>query len=358
MQGSAVSLKAIEASLRAGFEPVYIVLGEAAPLVERARAMIEAAVRPTLGPAAFNHSRYRAAEPGAATAFTAARTLPMMADRRLVEVRDLDQAPTEVFEGLIAYLAEPSPSSVLLVVGAGFPKVEKGGSNWGARVKSALKKGKGAMWTFGADAAPPARFAVEVAAGAGKTLAPSDANRLVQVVGSDLGRIEQEVLKLCTFVGDAPAIDAEAIAAAGSVIAEAVIWDLTAGLAARDAGLALEALHRLEAMGDDPRKLLGMIAWQMRDLLRVAELVASGASDGEITSQVRIRSDMLRKLRANLGPNATAPFPSAADLLRRLATANRQFNSHRAGADRVLEGMVLEMLDGRIRVPPPVPRPR
>ena len=42
----------------------------------------------------------------------------------------------------------------------------------------------------------------------------------------------------------------------------------------------------------------------------------------------------------------------------RIATANRHMNSHRAGADRILEGLVLEMLDGKLRRPPPVPRPR
>ena len=68
------------------------------------------------------------------------------------------------------------------------------------------------------------------------------------------------------------------VAAAGSMVAEAVIWDLTAGLAARDPELALDALHRLQDSGDDARKLLGMIAWQMREILRVAELAASYGS--------------------------------------------------------------------------------
>ncbi|MEQ1505031.1 MAG: DNA polymerase III subunit delta, partial [Myxococcota bacterium] len=272
---------------------------------------------------------------------------------RLVELRDLDQAPTEVFEALVAYCGSPSPGSVLVAVGVGFPKVEKGGSNWAARVKSAIK-GKGLIVTFGADAVPAGRFAIDVAARAGKTLTAGDAERLVAVVGGDLGRIEQEVGKLCTFVGDAPTIDAAAIDAAGSVVAEAVIWDLTAALAARDPAVALESLYRLQESGEDARKLLGMILWQMRELLRVAELVARGVSDRDITARVRIRFDLLRKVR----PTMANGFPHAADLLRRLATANRQMNSHRAGADRILEGLVLEMLDGRLHRPPPVPRPR
>lgn len=355
-----MSVSELESSIREGAERLYILMGDAAPLVERARASIEAAVRPRLGPAAFNHGRYRAAEPGAVQAFTAARTLPMMADLRLIELRDLQEGSAELFEALVEYLKDPSPTTVFVAVGTTFPKVEKGGSNWGAKIRAAIK-GKGTMIAISSEGTSPARFAIEIAAAAGKTLSPQDADRLVEVVGGDLGRLQQEVAKLAVFVGSAPAIDEVAIAAAGSMVAEAVIWDLTAGLAARDPELALDALHRLQESGDDARKLLGMIVWQMREILRVAELAANGASDREITSQVRIRWDLLKKVRPMLekaGSTNPKPFPDAADLLRRLATANRHMNSHRAGADRILEGLVLEMLDGKLRKPPPVPRPR
>lgn len=348
-----MSVSELEATTAKGAERVYLLMGDAVPLVERARASIEAAVKSRLGPAAFNHGRYRASEPGAVQAFTTARTLPMMADLRLVELRDLQEASAEVFEAFVEYLKDPSPSTVFVAVGTTFPKVEKGGSNWGARVKAAIK-GKGTVVTLTSEAASPARFAIEVATGVGKILSPENADRLVAVVGGDLGRIQQEVAKLAVFVGDAPTIDEAAISAAGSMVAEAVVWDLTAGLAARDVGLALDSLHRLQEQGDDPRKLLGMIVWQFREILRVAELAGNGASDREITSQVRIRWDLLKKIR----PMLDKGFPDAPDLLRRLATANRQMNSHRAGAERILEGLVLEMLDGRLRRPPPVPRAR
>ncbi|MEZ4241349.1 MAG: hypothetical protein R3F59_35375 [Myxococcota bacterium] len=98
-----------------------------------------------------------------------------------------------------------------------------------------------------------------------------------------------------------------------------------------------------------------MVVWQMRELLRAAELVAAGANDKQVTSRVRIRWDLLRKVRPMV---ASGGFPQPAELLRRLATANRQMNSHKAGSARILEGLVLEMLDGKLRRPPPVPRPR
>src|SRR5262245_27011765 len=92
-------LSGLDAALARGLEPAYVVVGEASPLVEAARARIEAAVRPRLGPVAFNHRRFRAGEDGLA-GIAAARTLPMMAALRLVEIRDLHEGDDEFYQAL------------------------------------------------------------------------------------------------------------------------------------------------------------------------------------------------------------------------------------------------------------------
>jgi DNA polymerase-3 subunit delta len=348
------SLAELERSLSEGQpRPIYVVVGEAAPLVERAVRLVEHAVRPRLGPPAFNHARFRAGDEGGTGAFDTARTLPMLGELRLVEVRGLEEGLPAVFEALVAYAAKPSADAVLVASGAGFPKVEKGGSNWAVRVKNAVKK-TGVLVEIGGADLDPVAFAVGVARAAGKELTRDGAAALVENVGSDLGHLEQEIGKLASYVGSEPQITGEDVAAATALLAEAVIWDLTGALAARDADRAIEALHRLQSGGDDARRLLGMIAWQMRELLRAAELLQHGVRDNEIVSRVRLRWDLFRAVKPTLGEG----FPDAADLLRRIATANRHMNSHRAGADRILEGLVFEMLEGKLRRPPPVPRPR
>ncbi len=347
-----MSLRSLAEELKQGLEPVYIVLGEAHPLVDQAVEQIVAQVTPRLGPVAFNHSRHRASEPEGPAAFSAARTLPMMADLRLIEIRELSEGTAAFYTAFIDYLRSPSAGSIVVASGSRFPKVEKGGSNWGARIKSALKKaGRGQLIQIGKSEVSPAAFASSAARARGKELGRSEAALLVEAVGDDLGLIEQEIEKLCLYVGDATVIDAAAIAAATSLVAEAVIWDLTTGLAARDTGLTLAALHRLQEGGDDPRKLLGMITWQVRELLRASVMIRSGVPDREISKQVRLRPGILRRVR----PFLASDFPDAADLMRRIATANRQMNGHRAGASAVLEGLVLELLSGGLRRPPPLP---
>ncbi|MEN0062456.1 MAG: DNA polymerase III subunit delta [Myxococcota bacterium] len=345
-----MSLSKLRESLSKNVHPVYVLIDDARPLVDQAIASIHEAVLPNLGAPAFNHSRYRASEPNAADAFITAQTLPVMASMRLVEVLGFEEASRNFVEGLLAYLESPSDMTVLVVAGARYPKVEK--LNPSIRITKALKAAKlPSPLKFNS---PPATFVIERAKAQGKTIDRNSAKALVEAVGKDLGQLEAEVDKLVTYVGEAEAITAEAMAEATSVTAAADNWELTAALAARDVEGTLSTLHRLQNDGVDARPLLGLIAWQMRQLAMVREALLAGKNDRAITEQFRIRRDVYRKVK----PYLLDSFPDGAELLRRIATANRQMNSHRAGADRLLEGLVLEMLTGRLRRPPDVPRPR
>lgn len=335
-----MSLSALERSLREdGVLPVYVLMGDAVPLREEAAQRLVSEILPTIGPPAFNQSSFRLPQDDAAAALSAVRTLPMMSDRRLVVVRDLHEAPDLFFSGLVELLGQDQSHCVLVCVGDRFPKVVKGGSNWAVRVRKAIE-GKGLLLSFDSKNASPVRYAVEQAERLGKRLGRREAELLVELTGAELARVQKEVEKLVSYVGEADVITAADVHAACSLLAEAVIWDLTAGMATQDAEQALGALHRLVEAGDDPRRLLAMVVWQARELLKMAELARSGATDAEIRKTVRMRPDVYAKVRARVGRG----FPGAAEMLRRLASAHRDMNGHRAGDRRILEGLVLEML--------------
>lgn len=345
-------MKAVLASLQGERPaPVYVLVGDAAPLLERARAAVVEAALPRIGLPAFNHGVYRAHEASGTDAFNAARTLPMMADLRLVELRGLQDGDDRLFAALVDYCGDPCTSAVLVASGSRFPKVEKGGRNWAAKVRNAAKKG-GLYASFQARDARPIPFARERAAELGKRLGHREAELLVDIAGTDLGRIDQELTKLALYIGDRDAIERADVIEACSQLAEAVIWDLTAGLATADPAKALGALHRLQKGGDDPRKLLGMISWQMRELLRLSDLVQRGASDSAIRKEVRVRGDVLRAVRPRM---AAGRFPPAHVLLERLTRSNRDMNSHRAGADRIVERLVLSLLEDADALRPGAP---
>lgn len=334
-----MSLGALERSLEEGVQPLYVMIGDAAPMIAAAVEQVRAAVEPDLGAAAFNLTQVRATDADAAEAFRTARTLPMMGSRRLVIVRGLEEGTDAFYEAAVAYVQAPVPEAVVVLVGQRFPKVVKGGKNWSAPIKKGAKA-HGLFVSLATKDVPAPSFVIDQAQRHGKRMAREAAELLVAAIGDDLSRLQHEVDKLSLYVGERPEITSDDIEAASALLADAAIWDLTSALATGDADEALACVHRLQEGGDDPRRLLGMIAWQMRDLLRVAARVQAGVPDRQIRKDVRMRYGVYQKVR----PRMQRGFPHAGELMGRLADANRQMNGHRAGAARVLEELVLELV--------------
>lgn len=332
-------LRALDEALAGGAPPVILLVGDEALLVRRGVERAIEAIRPTVGIEAFNFARQVASEADPGALFAAARTLPMMADRRLVVVTGIEKGDDAFFAALTDYLAAPPDSTVLVIAGSGFPAVRKGGSNWSARVQNAVKKA-GVVVTVSADAVSPARFAVEQARALGCALAPEDAGLLVELVGTDLGRIEREIDKIALFVEQVEVITAQDIHAACSLLAEGVVWDLTAALATRDGEGAIAALHHLLEGGDASHRLMSLVAWQLRSALRVAELQRAGKSDNEIRRAVRMRYDVYQKVRRVV---ADGRARGAAEVFETLTAANRAMNRHKAGDRRVFEDLVVRL---------------
>lgn len=322
-------------------KPVHLVLGSARPLVLEAVARLEAETLARVTMPVFNHDTFRCTEGTVDRALEAARTPPMLGERRLVVVREIGEATDAFLEALEQYLERPSPTTTLVLTGDQLPKQEKGRPAWMRRIPEAVKKAKGEVLELDERSVDPQRFAADRAAALGKKLDPGAARLLVETIGRELDRLGNEVDKLVNFVGASPAIEVDHVRAACALLAEAEVWDLTAALAARDRPAAIAALYRLQAIDEEPRRVLSMIAWQARQLLEMAELVRAGASDDAVQRSSRMRWDTFRRVRPIL---AEGRVPPAADLLSRLAEANLLMNSSRASAERILDALVLEML--------------
>jgi DNA polymerase-3 subunit delta len=315
--------------------PIVLTYGDARPLVDAAVESVRRAALARCGIPAFNHGRFRSNERGS-EALVAARTPPMMADLRLVELHGLEECPAELADALIEYAERPDPTTVLLLVGNALPPA-KGGANPGVRLKNAVKK-VGRVVECKAEDVDPVAFATEAARTRGKTLVPLAARRVVEWVGADPGLLQGEVAKLCDYVGERVEIAPTDVDAVVSALAEAEVWDLTAAVAARDADRALDALARLVDGGEDPRRLLAMIAWQLRDVCRVVELYRGGANDQQVRDQVRMRWETLKHVK-----QAVAAAPDTAVVMADLARAHRSMNEHKAGDRRILERLVLSL---------------
>jgi DNA polymerase-3 subunit delta len=318
--------------------PVWAFMGAEPMLVDRAAQAAVARVQPLCEPASFNVLRVSVGDGDPGHAVSAARTLPMMAERRLVVIRGIEAGNEAFFVGLLDYLSAPNPSTTLVLTAGGFPKVEKGGKDWGQRLTKAL--GPESLCRFDERDASPVGFVLEACAALGNPIAQQDAALLVEVAGTSLMRLEREVDKLHLLVEPGAPLTSAVILEAAAQVAEAVVWDLTTGIAVRDPDRALAALHRLLAEGEAPHKLLGLVLWQLRSVLRAAELIRAGRSDWDVRNETRVRDDVLRAVKAEVSQQ---PLGAAA-ILTRVARAARTMNRARAGDDLTLEALVLDLV--------------
>lgn len=319
---------------------VHLVLGDEVLLVrEAADAVVSAAFEG--GSPGFNLAVYQAGD-GASGALDVARTLPMMARRRVVHIKVMEKATVELLDDLMAYCDKPNPSTVLLLEGRKLPEAV-GGRNRGLSLQNKIKK-VGRVERFRSRDQRPIPFAQAHARTLGCELDPRAARLLVELVGSDLARLRSEVDKAAAYVGGTGRIDGSAVEAVSSLVAEAVVWDLTDAIVSRDADRGLSAVYRMmEAAGTSDRvsyRLLALIGWQVRQLLVLQDSMYRRADTPDSW-----RRTPRRKREAAEALLRRRPL-SAERILGALARANRSFHFSRAGDRRVFEALVLELVAG------------
>ncbi len=121
---------------------------------------------------------------------------------------------------------------------------------------------------------------------------------------------------------------------------DAVVWQMTTGIAAQKPKVALEALHRLLDAGDPPHKLLGLVAWQLRGVVSSLEALRRGAGDTQAARAGGLKPDVFRVVKAQ------AQYWRQGDLARtieKIAATNMAMNSRRIGDRRAFESLVLEL---------------
>ena len=164
------------------------------------------------------------------------------------------------------YLSAPAPQTVLVFTASAADKrkrVVKTIQQHGAVHEFTVQRERsGALSAESVDA-----LIASVLGAAGKRLAPTARQLLVQRAGTQAGVLAGELEKLVLYVGDAPTIDEAAVRDSVRDLAESWVFDFTKALAQRQAGAAVAQLRALFAQGEHPLRLLSLIARELRLLL-------------------------------------------------------------------------------------------
>lgn len=331
-------LNALRASLNQP-APIYVLVGGESLLRREALTLVRDTV--ASGPvAAFNDATYTA---GTASDLDplgfsdVARTAPMMAPRRLVTVRQVEDANVALLDALLAYAQAPVDTTVLVITGEKFPAAS-GGMDRGLRIQNAVKK-SGLVLKLDVDAGDRAAFARNAASAMSARIEPGAVQLLQTLHGDDLAALVADVEKCANFVGSGGVITEATVDEVCVSTADADSWGITNGIIARDRNKALEALHRLLEDGEPPHKLLHGMAWQLRQVLTLQDGLRRGLSEGQMGLRIHPRTAAMVKALIQKRPVS----PSA--MLDEIANVNRAMNSSRAGDRRVFEAWVVRLTE-------------
>jgi DNA polymerase-3 subunit delta len=266
--------------------PIYALVSSEPLLVRRALAAIRAAVLDE-STAAWNHDVFEGKGASGAAIRAAADTLPMMGDRRLVEVRNAQQMAASELVALVPFVDSPNPRATLVLSAT---KVDK-------RVKlyARLRKA-GYLHELSAPRAIRKWLDAE-ASSAGVSIDRAAGSRLIEVVGNDVSRLSVALEMLSLYAGG-ETVRTEHVDDLIAHTRESSVFELTDAIAAGDRVRALETIASLADQRQSTLGVVMMLARHVRQLCRTRLLMTDGASSRQIASALKVPPFVADKLTA------------------------------------------------------------
>jgi DNA polymerase III subunit delta len=272
--------------------PVYLIVGDDDGEMSRLAADLATLVEDELR--AFNVDRLYAGDKGVSPVaiVESCRLLPMMSDRRVVvvlrgerllkpkrrgrateeEIDGEETEPASDLDALEEYVKTPEPSTTLVLVAGDVDKSRRLGKTlykvatvvecWG------LKRGKEVR---GLDLPQVTRLAEQLVrkrvADAGQEIDQAAAHLIAERAGTDIGRLRGDLDRLLLYAAGRPRItvaDAQEVAS-GEVAQDD--WAVTNAIQQGNRAEALKQLGLALEAGGVPFKILGQLAWFVRERL-------------------------------------------------------------------------------------------
>ncbi len=325
-------LVSLEQQLRRGtIRPLYLLMGPENYLVEHA---LEIFKRTLVGAdlLAFNFASFEAESANITDVVGSARTVPMMAARRLVVLKQVEQL-AEPARGILAgYLDQPSASSVLVLTATNIDR--RTTFFRGLREKaeilecSRLRRPELERWAAGRIRAR------------GFRISRTALTRLLDTVGTDLQMLASEIEKLTLYAGSDRHIPDSAVDDMAAATRQRGIFELTGAIGRKDVKAALRILGSLLDSGESPIGIAAMMARHYRQIIIARELLDGRRGRHEISAAAQVPQfvldEFLRQARATDKEAATR-------LYQRLAEVDRLFKSTNIDERLVLESLLCSL---------------
>lgn len=269
----------------------------------------------------------------------AARTLPMMAARRLVWVKNaqgLFGLGKADLKPLVDYVSSPDPMACLVLDAT-------------VRVKktSALFKRIAKHGLVFESKSPPERqlpsWVREAAQRRGRRIDAMAASLLVEALGRDLAALDAAVERLTLYVDEPGLITAQHVEETVVHTRTRTVWELVDAIAERNVSQALARAHHLIEQGEHPLGLMSLVIRQFRQLLIGQGARMSGATAADAANMAGVPAFRAQSFERQLGLYRGDELLGALD---RLAEADQGLKGSKLPPGIIFEAMILDLCAG------------
>jgi DNA polymerase-3 subunit delta len=287
-------LDRLKAALKAGEpENVYIFYGEEAYLREHYLGMLRKLIVPG-GMEDFNLHRLDGRSAAVQNIADAAEALPMMSEKTLVVVTDMDVYKLNETQRnqLIALLGDFPPYCCLVFV---YDTVAYKPDGKMKKLKDALAKRACAVEFRAQGQSDLVNWVSRHFAERGKTIDRAAAEHLIFTCGTLMTGLLPEIEKISSY-STGKKITTEDINAVADPIVEADVYAMTNAISRGDYDGAAETLGKLLKKQEEPIRLLSLIGAEMRKLYTARIAIENGRDRGWLVDVWGMRSDYPAKL--------------------------------------------------------------
>jgi DNA polymerase III subunit delta len=280
------SPQALETSVAKGeVYPLYFLYGDETFLIEET---LDTLVTTALGEGLrdFNLNTFYGGEADPAQIRDAVETLPMMAQVRVVVLKDAQDLNDKDWEQLSRLIDEPVPTTALVCVASKIDKRKK-------YIKRFMEKGVVVEFKRPYDNQIP-DWIKTISKKYGLQLSNDAVATFHQLVGSNLQDINGELQKLSQFLGEKKKASVDDVLAVVSRIRIDSVFDLTEAIGRNDRARALTCLANLLDNGQNEVGVLALISRHVRILKLVSDGLKEGLSGPRLSSRAGVSPYFLK----------------------------------------------------------------
>jgi len=263
--------------------PVYLIVGEERLIMDQVVAALRRKVAES-GVPGLNDDTFDAPGASIETVLHVARTMPMMARQRCVVARNVEQWDGEKkskkndskslsLDALVDYQQGASLSTILILLAGKLDKRR--------RLYTAAKKDD---WLVNCET--PKRSELpgwirERAAAQGNKISAGVADLLAELAGPELSHVADALERVGLYAGPGNEITEDAISACVVRMRTGTVWELVSAVGRRDVAQSLTLLEDVYDPQDRGLKLLGVLGWATRQLIKFDHALKQGLPAAE-----------------------------------------------------------------------------